>query len=267
MSDHFLRAHLQTVPLHRVIIRSLEAKLMSRLSWPRPLLDVGCGDGSFAEALFGRGGVEAGVDLDTRAIAEARRRRVYQDVRVASATALPFPDAMFGSVMNNCATEHIPDLDGVLAEANRVLQPGGQLAMTVPGPNFPVYLFWPTLFRDLGWPGLAALYGRMFNRISKHYHVYSAEEWRRRLGAHGFTLEHCEYYMSPKAHRLFDLSHYFSLPSVLVKRLTGRWILWPDKIRWLPLERWLRRYYGEETLATGAYLFLVSRKRAMSDEQ
>jgi 2-polyprenyl-3-methyl-5-hydroxy-6-metoxy-1,4-benzoquinol methylase len=50
----FLRHHLQTLPIHRTLVRSVEARLFWELDeqLSEPILDVGCGDGSFAQIAF-----------------------------------------------------------------------------------------------------------------------------------------------------------------------------------------------------------------------
>ena len=101
-------------------------------------------------------------------------RDVYRSVMFASATELPFADAAFNTVISNCVIEHIPDNDAVLSEICRVLRPGGVFATTLPSEHYPEYLLGSQ--RPFGrWACLvwAHAYGRFFNRISHHYHVYS----------------------------------------------------------------------------------------------
>ncbi len=47
------------------------------------------------------------------------------EMRRGRAEELPFEDASFDLVFSSCAFEHLPDLDGALNEARRVLVPGG----------------------------------------------------------------------------------------------------------------------------------------------
>ncbi len=63
---------------------------------------------------------------------------------------------------------------------------------------------------------------------------------------------------------LFDLSHYYGVPTLVTKRLTGRWILWPGKWRYLPWERALENalasWARQIAVPNGSYFFFVARK-------
>ncbi|MBX5491254.1 MAG: class I SAM-dependent methyltransferase [Chloroflexi bacterium] len=260
---HFLERHLREVPLHRAIIRSAEARLVSTVALPRPLLDVGCGDGHFTD-MVRDGPVDAGIDLSREAAREAACRGVYRCLAVASATCLPFSDQSFASVMSNCALEHIPDLSRALHEIARVLQPGGTFVCTVPSHNFARYLAGASLPRAVGLAALGHAYGAWFNRLSAHYHTYDLDGWRTRLAAAGLEVVRWRGYLGPTAMKVFDLSHYYGAPTLLTKRLTGRWVLLPDKARWWPPERWLARwlvrYCEEDPGRNAAYYFFVCRR-------
>lgn len=72
-----------------------------------------------------------GIDLSP-AMLEVARRRARElgrdvDLRVADAEALPFPDARFDTVVFTLALCTIPDDRRAVAEARRVLRPGGRL--------------------------------------------------------------------------------------------------------------------------------------------
>lgn len=252
----YLRLHLTALPLHRALLRSVECRLLSRYRFERPILDVGAGDGHFTSVLF-PDGVDVGIDPSPDALADAEKWGVYGELRVASACELPFPDESFGSVISNCVLEHIPDLDTALDEIARVLKPGGFFATTVPSPNYERFLLGSTLFRSVGLAPLARLYGRWMTRISYHYHYYPPEEWQRRLAKRGLNVREWEYYFSAGAHRAFDLSHYVSAPSVLVRKMTGRWILFPGKPG-VGLQRaLLGRFYERDIKGEGAYIMLA----------
>ncbi|MAG34980.1 MAG: methyltransferase type 11 [Dehalococcoidia bacterium] len=257
-------AHLRELPVHRALIRTVECLLMRSVDLPRPLLDVGCGDGHFGEvALAPAGLVDSGFDPDLAKVHEAAERGVYRLPLAASATRLPYADASFASVVSNCVLEHIEDLDGALGEISRVLRPGGQLAITVPTHRFARTLFWPRVLRRLGRHDAADAYGRWFNRISLHYHTLTPEGWTARLAQHGLAVEQMRDYLGPRAMGFFDLSHYYGAPTLVTKRLTGRW-LWRRNGPSLPWERWIAArlvdFCGEVDRGDGAYVFCVARR-------
>lgn len=90
-----------------------------------PVLDVGAGIGHSYALLAPR--ETTGLDLDAGALAGQTRPTVVGDMR-----ALPFPDASFASVVAVHSIEHVPDPERALAEAARVLVPGGTAYYVTP---------------------------------------------------------------------------------------------------------------------------------------
>ena len=89
------------------------------------LLDIGCGTGGFAArlALALPGGSVHAIDQSERFVQLTRERGI--DARVGDAQALPFDDDSLDVVSAMWMLYHVPDLDRALAEARRVLRPGG----------------------------------------------------------------------------------------------------------------------------------------------
>jgi SAM-dependent methyltransferase len=92
------------------------------------LLDVGCGNKPY-EAMF-RDRVETHLGCD---LVQSSDRRV--DVR-CPATELPFRDGSFDTVLATQVVEHVADPARMVAEAARVLRPGGVLVLSGP-------MYWP----------------------------------------------------------------------------------------------------------------------------
>jgi SAM-dependent methyltransferase len=259
----FLRPHLLTLPIHRAMLRAVEARLFAEFApaLSDPLLDVGSGDGTFAQIVFPNRHI-IGIDPIHSDTQEAARRGIYTGLSVANGAALPFGDGCFASAISNCVLEHVVPLDATLREVARVLRPGGLFVASVVGNRFPEDLLGTRLLTMMGLDG--GRYGRWFNTISSHFNTLSAEDWSKRFQMAGLEVVRHRPYFSAAALKLFDLSHYYGAPSLLTRRLTGRWLLCPPltpNLLWEPL---LRRIYTAPPGEDGPYYFFVCRKPSPS---
>jgi ubiquinone/menaquinone biosynthesis C-methylase UbiE len=91
---------------------------------PLRLLDVGCGTGQSRRIYANRLGSYIGLDLSLAALRVARRRS-GGDWLQADALRLPLRAASFDLVAFSSVLHHVPDRRAALAEAVRVLRPGG----------------------------------------------------------------------------------------------------------------------------------------------
>lgn len=91
------------------------------------LVDVGCGGGVLAPHVRALGHRHIGVDLTGSALAVARSHGVV-GVR-GDAQALPLRTGCADVVVAGEILEHVPDLTAAVAEACRVLRPGGTLVI------------------------------------------------------------------------------------------------------------------------------------------
>ncbi len=256
----YLSEHLCAVPAFRALLRGVEARQMAALDWPRPILDLGCGDGHFAQAAFTQP-LDVGLDPSPQAIAAAQTRRMHRRLYVMDSGAMAFNAGSFASVLSNSVVEHIPDLEATLRETYRVLKPGGMFVFTTPSSHFADYLFLADFFRRIGLGGLSKQYGNYFNRLSRHYRTDSPEVWQARLEKFGFKVCESHSYFSRAAMRLFDLAHYYSAPTLVYKKLTGRWIIAPFRANFALIEPLWRHYYSEPPVNDGAYLFFRCERR------
>jgi len=95
------------------------------------VLDLACGSGLAMELATLRGATVAGIDAADRLVAVARLRLPEADIRVGDMHALPWEDGSFDVVTSfRGIWGTTPD---ALAEARRVLVPGGRLGFTVWG--------------------------------------------------------------------------------------------------------------------------------------
>jgi SAM-dependent methyltransferase len=99
------------------------------------VLDIGCGAGVdtiFAAMMVGPTGRVTGIDLVPEMLAQAKENTQMMELKNAnfvetSAERMPFPDADFDLVISNGVFNLIPDKVSALAEAFRVLKPGGRM--------------------------------------------------------------------------------------------------------------------------------------------
>ena len=99
------------------------------------LLDVGGGSGRAAAALTGP--EITVVDASVEMLSRARRGRGLSGL-AGDAGRLPFRDASVDAVTIVDAFHHLPDQDAALAEAARVLEPGGALVVREFDPDHPL---------------------------------------------------------------------------------------------------------------------------------
>ena len=106
------------------------ARALSAQRLGRDVLEIGAGSGSVAGQLLSRnpGLALTAMDIDphmTRAAATRLRGFANASVKTADATAMPFPDDSFDSVVSCLMLHHIGDWKRAVAEVARVLRPGG----------------------------------------------------------------------------------------------------------------------------------------------
>lgn len=182
--------------------RAIEAKALTSVTFPSPMLDFGCGDGMFTEAIFGRQPGIYGNDIATGELPSARDGGVYwRGVQFADGHALPYRTGSFGSVYSNSVVEHIPDPQNVLPELARVLRVGGVLVLTVPSDQFHDLL---DGVRTAPTKAAAKAYAAGVDKLFAHHHYHSADEWRVLLQACGLQLAQATYYVSPAATATWD---------------------------------------------------------------
>lgn len=91
------------------------------------LVDLGCGGGLMADDIRGKGYHHIGVDLVGSALGQAREHGV-RPVR-ADVTALPLRDGCADVVCAGELLEHVTDVPATVAQACRILRPGGLLLL------------------------------------------------------------------------------------------------------------------------------------------
>ena len=94
-------------------------------------LDVGCGAGGLLQRMAAVGWRCAGIDVSPTAVAVTRR--AVPSAVVEEATLATFePEAPFALISMHHVLEHLPDPVASLARCRQLLEPGGQLFVSVP---------------------------------------------------------------------------------------------------------------------------------------
>jgi 2-polyprenyl-3-methyl-5-hydroxy-6-metoxy-1,4-benzoquinol methylase len=145
--------------------------LLDRVAAGERVLDLGCGDGTFAAALLRAGCAVTMADVAEEALRRARTRApTAETAKLAEGAPLPFAEDAFDVVWAGEVLEHVADVVGLLAEVRRVLRWGGRLLVTTP------------------WHGrLVIATDAHFDPRSDHLRFFSARTLRAVLADAGFA--------------------------------------------------------------------------------
>jgi HAD superfamily hydrolase (TIGR01549 family) len=122
----------------RAVLEALDAQPGEQI------LEVGCGSGAYTRALVEQGALVTATEFAPGPLAQARRNlgplSGEADLRIEDAQALTLPDESFDRVLLSEVIEHVPRPERALAEAARVLKPGGLLVASTPSRFSPLNL-------------------------------------------------------------------------------------------------------------------------------
>lgn len=103
-------------------------------------IDIGCGEGTNTRRVAELGATMTAIDVSDVFVGQAsemeRQAPRGIDYRVASAAELPFPDHHFDFATAFMSLMDVPETARVLAEAHRVIKPGGFLQFSITHPCF-----------------------------------------------------------------------------------------------------------------------------------
>lgn len=117
----------------------LEAELLAPVarSFATPYLEIGCGEGANFVHVGGRG-LRVGVDRFVEKVRFAAGQLADVCLAAADAGALPLRTASMRLVLIRDVLHHVPEPERVVAEAVRVLAPGGRLFVIEPNGQNPL---------------------------------------------------------------------------------------------------------------------------------
>ncbi|HEX3394740.1 MAG TPA: class I SAM-dependent methyltransferase [Acidimicrobiales bacterium] len=186
-----------------VVVRPLGRRLQ--------ILDVGCGDGTITAQAARRAQPADAVGVDwARSAVDAAARQGVKAVRTTvDGGGLPFAPGSFDVVLMSEVIEHLVDPDLALAEARRVLAPGGTLLLSTP--NLAAWFNRVLLlagvqpvFSEVSRLGV---FGRPGSQVVGHLRLFTARALTEVLVAHGFTavrLVGAGYHDVPRGARALD---------------------------------------------------------------
>jgi 2-polyprenyl-6-hydroxyphenyl methylase/3-demethylubiquinone-9 3-methyltransferase len=211
---------------------------------PRPwkVLDVGCGAGAQC-AIWARDGHDvAGIDINEKLIQLGRDRAgqagLKIDLRVGSATQLPWPDRSKDIVLCPELLEHVEDWEGVVREMMRVQAPGGLLFLSTTNRlcpkqeefNLPAYSWYPAPLK------------RHYERLARttrpeiaNHAKFPAVNW--------FTYYQLRDYLGKHGYKCVDR---FDIAALAPRGLAARSVL--GVIRSTALTRWIGQAMSSYTL-------------------
>lgn len=138
-----------------------------------PCIEVACGTG-FGLDLLDRLGVAAvGGDLTGENLQRARAHLPSAQLVQHDALRLPYRDNATATVACLEAIYYLPDLEGFITEAARVLRPGGRLLVTAPNPRRPGFNPSPG---STSYPTVADLV-MLFRTAGLEPRIYGAFPW------------------------------------------------------------------------------------------
>jgi SAM-dependent methyltransferase len=144
------------------------------------ILDVGCGLGFYVRRLRDFSDEVYGVDVDLDNVAEASE--TLPNIQVAPAEKLPFANDFFDVVLSHEVLEHVDDDRQAVAEAIRVLRPGGRLVVFVPNRLYPFEThgcYWRRHYKFGNIPLVNWLPNRLRRRFCPHVRAYTVAGLRK----------------------------------------------------------------------------------------
>jgi len=194
------------------------------------VLEIGVGMGADYLEWLKAGAVASGVDLSESSLERARRRCELAghqpDLRVSDAEELPFADSTFDIVYSYGVLHHSPNTVQCIAEAGRVLNPGGILRIMIYHDPSPTGL--------MLWARYGLASGQSV-RQSVHDHLESP-------GTKTYSREEATDLLA--GFEQIEMRQVFSPGDLLLNKPSARFQSWPYRLVWAIYPRTLVRAFG-----------------------
>jgi len=267
-NDHgnFLKEYLKNAPVSLALIRALECRIMDRIPFMHPMLDLGSGDGLFASVLFkNKDFVDCAIDSSESEVDLSYKRGVYREIKVAEAEDIPYNDESFKFVMANDLLAHVKKPSVVLNEAWRVLEKDGMLCFTVPTlvPKFHADLF-SKFIASVAQTNIIKLFNHNIGSYFRLNSIYAYKKWDALLKESGFTVVQHKKYASLSAIIVQMITSYYLYRGIAYKKTIGRYIPFPDLHEKIvtPITSWLLESLYKERSYEGENYMILARKNA-----
>lgn len=144
------------------------------------ILDIGCGLGVYVRKFRELSDRVNGIDIDAKRLREGAR--TTPGLMLSTSETLPFRDAAFDVVVLNEVIEHVRDDAATLAEALRVVRPGGHIVIFAPNRLYPfethgIYLGKRFVFGNM--PLINWLPDPLRDRLVPHARAYTKRRIRQ----------------------------------------------------------------------------------------
>lgn len=257
VSEKYFRKFLQIAPLSVAIWRSVEAKYLSTVKLPHPILDIGCGFGEFASGFFDAK-VDVGMDIAVKDIKIAKESGKYKKVVIADARKMPFKDETFASIYSISTFEHITNPQKVIQEAYRVLKKGGTLVATIETESVDAQTFYRGTLEKLGLHSASKFLLKKYNHLFHRHVIVNKNVWIRHFKKTGFIIERSEDIISPNVAKTYDFFMATAWPSQISKPIIGKRLVYRPTFVTNILTKIFLPFVEEET--NGTNLFIVAKK-------
>lgn len=240
-----------------IMLRSIECTFWKSISFNKPVLEIGIGDGIMDQYLFQGKRITYGIDIDPIGVKNARKFKLYTNTKAMDASKMTFKNNSINTAVANSTFEHIKfDLKAV-SEVSRVLKKNGMFHFCVPTENYSKFI------SEIG-AGKKEF--KKYNARVAHFHYHDLKQWQNILKKNHLKIIDYQYYFPKNEFRLWYFFHKLStykpykreLWSYLKDSPYGK-IVPSSLVRYL-LKKILLKYYKNSLCDKGAWVFITAQK-------